>query len=182
MKSSQIVSKSCQKVAKPSFCINRDLLENYSNINKMIGLLWSDNCCQEFSKSPNLVTLLLSSSANPHNSFLLTRSVTRLGEILLVFGKKLTVYFLYSKMLSQLWQICDIIGLFFIVTNGQILKNIQFDHTAVSHSLAHYCCCALALIRFRRSVRIDAERSWHVGRSTLLNVRPIWKIKTMWAM
>ena len=88
----------------------------------MIGLLWSDNCCQEFSKSPNLVTLLLSSSANPHNSFLLTRSVTRLGEILLVFGKKLTVYFLYSKMLSQLWQICDIIGLFSLLQMAKYWK------------------------------------------------------------
>ena len=26
-------------------------------------------------------------------------------------------------MLSPLWQICDIIGLIFIVANGQILKN-----------------------------------------------------------
>ena len=28
-----------------------------------------------------------------------------------VFGKFLTVYFLFGKMLSLLWQICDIIGL-----------------------------------------------------------------------
>ena len=33
------------------------------------------------------------------------------------------VYFLFGKTLSRLWQICDIIGLFFIVVNGQILKN-----------------------------------------------------------
>ena len=32
-------------------------------------------------------------------------------------------FFLYGKTLSQLWQICDIIGLIFIVANGQILKN-----------------------------------------------------------
>ena len=33
------------------------------------------------------------------------------------------VNFLFGTMLSLLWQICDIIGLIFIVTNGQILKN-----------------------------------------------------------
>ena len=35
----------------------------------------------------------------------------------------MTVYFFLGKMLSLLWQICDIIGHFFIVANGQILKN-----------------------------------------------------------
>ena len=33
------------------------------------------------------------------------------------------VYFLFGKMLSPFWQICDIIGLIFIVANGLILKN-----------------------------------------------------------
>ena len=41
------------------------------------------------------------------------------------FGKSLLVYFSFGKMLSLLWQICDIIGLIFIVANGQILKKIQ---------------------------------------------------------
>ena len=45
------------------------------------------------------------------------------GKSLLVFGKFLTVYFLFDKMLSILWQICDMIGLIFIDVNGQILKN-----------------------------------------------------------
>ena len=40
-----------------------------------------------------------------------------------VFGNFLTVYFLFGKMLSLLWQICDIIGLIFNVANVQILKN-----------------------------------------------------------
>ena len=40
-----------------------------------------------------------------------------------VIGKFLTVYFLFGKMLSLLWQIWYIIGLIFIVANGQILKN-----------------------------------------------------------
>ena len=39
------------------------------------------------------------------------------------FGKFSTVYFLFGKMLSLLWQICDIIELIFIDANGQILKN-----------------------------------------------------------
>ena len=32
-------------------------------------------------------------------------------------------FFLFGKMLSQFWHICDILGLIFIVANGQILKN-----------------------------------------------------------
>ena len=45
------------------------------------------------------------------------------GKTLKVVSKFLTVYFLSGKMLSLLWQICDNIGLIFIVVNGQILKN-----------------------------------------------------------
>ena len=36
----------------------------------------------------------------------------------------MTVYSLFGKMLSLLWQVSDIFGLIFIVTNGQILKNL----------------------------------------------------------
>jgi len=39
-----------------------------------------------------------------------------------VFGKCLTVYLLFGKMLTQLWQIWYIIGLIFIVSNGKYLK------------------------------------------------------------
>ena len=45
------------------------------------------------------------------------------GKNLQVFGNFLTIYLLFGKMLSLLCQICDIIGLIFIVANGQILKN-----------------------------------------------------------
>ena len=37
--------------------------------------------------------------------------------------KILMVYFLFGKMLSLLWQICDMIVLIVIIANGQILKN-----------------------------------------------------------
>ena len=50
-------------------------------------------------------------------------SVARFGKSLQVFGNFLTVYFVFVKMLNLLWQICDIIGLNFIVANGQTLKN-----------------------------------------------------------
>ena len=40
-----------------------------------------------------------------------------------VFGKFLMVYFLFDKLLSLLWQICDIIGLILIVAIDQILEN-----------------------------------------------------------
>ena len=42
------------------------------------------------------------------------------GKSLQVFGKFLTVYFLFGKILSLLWPIRDIIGLIFIAANGQI--------------------------------------------------------------
>ena len=45
------------------------------------------------------------------------------GKSFPVSGKFLTVYFLVGKILSWLWQFCDIIGLIFIAANGQILKN-----------------------------------------------------------
>ena len=48
------------------------------------------------------------------------------GKSLQVFGKFSTVYFLFAQMLSLLWQICDIIGLIFIVSNGQILKKSNY--------------------------------------------------------
>ena len=44
------------------------------------------------------------------------------GKSLPIFGKFLTVYFLFGKMLSLLWQTCDIIGEIFVAANGQMLK------------------------------------------------------------
>ena len=58
-----------------------------------------------------------------HPEILPITSVTRFGECLQVLGKFLAVRFLFGKMLSLLWQKCDIIGLIFIASNGQILKN-----------------------------------------------------------
>ena len=55
------------------------------------------------------------------------------GKSLPVFGKFLIVHFLFGKILSWLWRICDIIGLIFIVANGQILKN---NPTIWSHWLS----------------------------------------------
>ena len=56
------------------------------------------------------------------------------GKILLVFSNFLKVYFLFGKMLSLLWQLCFILGLIFIVTNGQIL---QINLTVWSHWVTH---------------------------------------------
>ena len=46
------------------------------------------------------------------------------GKSLQVFGKFLAAYFSFGKMLSLLWQICDIIGLSFNVAYSQIMENI----------------------------------------------------------
>ena len=44
-------------------------------------------------------------------------------ELVMVSKSISHCFFLFGKMLSLLWQISDIIGLIFIVANGQILKN-----------------------------------------------------------
>ena len=55
-------------------------------------------------------------------------SMTRFGEILPLWQKftslwqKFDSLFLFGKMLSLLWQICDIVGLIFSVPNSQTLK------------------------------------------------------------
>ena len=45
------------------------------------------------------------------------------GKTFQVFGKFLTVYFLFGKVLSLFWQIWFFNRLILIVANGQILKN-----------------------------------------------------------
>ena len=56
-------------------------------------------------------------------------SVTRLAEILPIWQKNTSlwqfsaVYFSFGKMMGLLWQIWNIISLFFVVANGQISKN-----------------------------------------------------------
>ena len=71
-------------------------------------------------------------------------SVTRFGKILPLWrqftslGKFLMVYFLIRKMLSLVWQICDIFGIIFFVANGHILKNnltIWSHWPSVCHAL-----------------------------------------------
>ena len=51
------------------------------------------------------------------------RNFATLAKVQHVVCKYLTVYFLFGKTISLLWQICDIIGLIFIIANGKILKN-----------------------------------------------------------
>ena len=55
-----------------------------------------------------------------------------LGKTLKVFGKYLTIYFWFGKMMNLHWKICDIIGLIFSAANRQILKN---NRTIWSHCL-----------------------------------------------
>ena len=57
-------------------------------------------------------------------------SVTRFGEVSPIQQKCASLwqifnslYFLYGKMMGLLWQMWNIIGLVFIVVNGQISKN-----------------------------------------------------------
>ena len=58
------------------------------------------------------------------------RNFATLAKKLQIFGKFLIVHFLFGKLLSILWQICDIMGLVFFVSNGQILT---YNLTIWSH-------------------------------------------------
>ena len=76
-------------------------------------------------------------------------SVTRLGEISPLWQK-----------FTSLWQICDIIGLIFIIANGQILKN---NLTIWSHLLLRSKKLYGIGLRCFTSLRgrtLGATRSW----------------------
>ena len=59
------------------------------------------------------------------------------------FGKFFMVDFLFAKMLSLNWRICYIIGLNFIVTNGQILQNNLTIWSHWAYYPAHFFCISL---------------------------------------
>ena len=61
-------------------------------------------------------------------------------KTLQVFGKYLTLHFLFGKLLGQLRQIYYIIGQIFVVANGQILKN---NLTIWSHWLEVIRSCSV---------------------------------------
>ena len=84
-----------------------------------IEFLWFYSAfCTAF--SPNKIK-------HSRNGFIVNFVLLPVGPYLAKVYKSLAnfgmVNFLFGTMLSLLWQICDIIGLIFIVTNGQILKN-----------------------------------------------------------
>ena len=72
--------------------------------------------------------LLKTSFKSFHLGTLWRDNVTRFGKILPLrqkftrFWEKITVYYLFGKILSLLWQICDIIGLVLVVVNDKIFK------------------------------------------------------------
>ena len=59
------------------------------------------------------------------------------------FGKFLTDYFLLCKMLNLLWQIYEIVGLIFIVANGQMLK---YNLTLWSHCPFASCVVVVVVV------------------------------------
>ena len=75
--------------------------------------------------SSSLVKLVTSRTAILPPTLSVLCTVTRFGKISPLWQKFtgswqiLTVYFLFGKMLSLLWQICDIIGLILIVSNNE---------------------------------------------------------------
>ena len=95
--------------------------------------------CSKSNKSSNLVTLLIGHLWYKSRQFCNAKQLKsrwiilavwpdlakfyHFGKILLIFGKFLTVFFLFGKMLNLLWQICYITGIVFIIANGQILKH-----------------------------------------------------------
>ena len=72
-------------------------------------------------------------------------SVTRFGEILPLW-----------QNFTSLWQNCDIIGLMFIVSNGQILKNNLSGHTGSEQELTDFHTTYLPT----RLHSIDSSAGW----------------------
>ena len=84
------------------------------------------------------------------------------GKSLQEFGKFFTVYFLFGKILSLLWQLCDIIGLIFIFANGKILNN---NLTIWSHWLSLPQC----------------ERMWERDKNKERLCQYLQRLEKMWA-
>ena len=106
----------------------------------------------------------------------LKNSVTWFGKIsplwqksTVSLGQFSTVYFLFwkilnlfGKILNLFWQICDIVGLFVIVANGQILKNNRtiWSHCWRSKSrFGGWIGCAPVLLR-RCALANRGWRGW----------------------
>ena len=68
------------------------------------------------------------------------------GKSLPVIGKFLVDYFLFGKMPKQLWQICDIIGLIFIVAIGQMLKNNLPIWSHLARQIVDLGCNCFAMV------------------------------------
>ena len=103
--------------------------------------------------------------------------MTRFCEIsprksLQVFVDFMSAYFLFGKRLSLLWQICDIIGLIFIVANGQILnKNLIIW----SHCLLLFSTLNIFLIERVHPVSVIYARIRYCRRRRRLRRRRISK-------
>ena len=83
-------------------------------------------------KANSLPTICLAFRTSPSSVWPDLAKFHHFCKSLQVFGKLLTVYFLFGKMLSILWEICDIIELSITDANDQIWKNNQ---TIWSHCL-----------------------------------------------
>ena len=97
------------------------------------------------------------------------------GKSLQVFSKFMTVYFLFGKMMSLLWQTCDIIGLIFIVANGQILKKnlTNWSHCSSSsrskaQSIFILDLPTLHLFSLLSCLNLSSLPSWHFPKSAWL--------------
>ena len=109
-------------------------------------------------------------------------SVTRfdknspLGKSLEVFGKFLTVYFLFGKMLSLLWQTCDIIGQTFIFQMAKYWKKSNHLVTLVATTTKTVFCCRWSQLFLMRwwIARCDKFRSSALY--VVLNVFNNWPI------
>ena len=117
--------------------------------------------------------------------------VTRFGKISPIgqnfssLAKFLTVHFPFGKMLSLLWQICDIIGLVFIFANGQILKNnlAIWSHCycgVISHSRKIWILFVPVEVTFHSTFQIRSKfwpRSPELARRTTFRSGPLLRAR-----
>ena len=85
------------------------------------------------------------------------------GKSLKVFGKFLTFYFLFGKMLSLLWQSCEIIWLIFIGANNNLIIWLHCWHKWSDWQRGHFNHINKTDELLNRSVWSSSFGDWQLG-------------------
>ena len=109
-----------------------------------------------------------------------TDSVTTLWKILQVFGKLLTVYFLFGKTVNLFWLFCFTYLIIFIVANGQILKHNLTLWSHWAHSFLSFLIDWDKNLNQSEHFKLGSlDTAWHLVTSLgKIISHPDWRYKT----